>query len=212
MTQQTGSGGCTISSFAMAGLIGALSIIVFRIFAGYLWTQSIFLGGLVVVALGVVFAYIFCRELPALEDVKAPGSDARPAAPKPTVAPAEVKEAAPVEVPEAARAAAPDPGEVAASGAGTRPKALTAAREGGADNLKEIKGVGPKLEKLCNNLGFFHFDQIAAWSPEEVAWVDQNLEGFKGRVTRDDWVAQAKVLAAGGETEFSKKVEDGKVY
>ena len=85
-----------------------------------------------------------------------------------------------------------------------RPEALKAARDGKADNLKLIKGVGPKLEKLCNSLGFFHFDQIAGWSASEVAWVDENLEGFKGRVTRDDWVNQAKILAEGGETEFSR--------
>ena len=83
---------------------------------------------------------------------------------------------------------------------------LTAlARDGKADDLKLIKGVGPKLEALCNRLGFYHFDQVAGWTADEVAWVDQNLEGFKGRVTRDDWVAQAKILAAGGETEFSAK-------
>ena len=95
---------------------------------------------------------------------------------------------------------------------GTRPAGLDGPRNGKADNLKEIKGVGPKMEKLCNSLGFWHFDQIAAWTADEVAWVDANLEGFNGRVTRDDWVAQAKILAAGGETEFSKRVEDGGVY
>ena len=42
--------------------------------------------------------------------------------------------------------------------------------------------------------------------------MDDNLQGFKGRVTRDDWVAQAKTLAAGGATEFSRKVDDGDVY
>jgi NADH-quinone oxidoreductase subunit E len=89
---------------------------------------------------------------------------------------------------------------------------LEAAREGGADDLKRIKGIGPKLEKLCNRLGFYHFDQIAAWTADEVAWVDQNLEGFKGRVTRDNWVEQARLLASGGETEFSKKVDKGDVY
>ena len=61
-------------------------------------------------------------------------------------------------------------------------------------------------------MGFWHFDQIASWSGDEIAWVDANLEGFKGRVTRDNWVEQAKILAAGGETEFSKRVEDGKLY
>ncbi len=95
---------------------------------------------------------------------------------------------------------------------GTRPAGLEAPRGGEADDLKQIKGVGPKLEKLCNRLGFWHFDQVAAWTSDEVAWVDANLEGFKGRVTRDNWVDQAKVLAAGGETEFSKRVEDGDVY
>ncbi|QGX98000.1 NADH:ubiquinone oxidoreductase [Roseovarius faecimaris] len=95
---------------------------------------------------------------------------------------------------------------------GSRPAALSGPRDGGADNLKEIKGIGPKLEKLCNELGFYHFDQIAAWTADEVAWVDANLQGFKGRVTRDEWVAQAKILASGGETEFSKRVEDGDVY
>ncbi|MBL4917361.1 NADH-quinone oxidoreductase subunit E [Szabonella alba] len=79
-----------------------------------------------------------------------------------------------------------------------RPAGLKSARGGKPDDLKLIKGVGPKLEELCNSLGFYHFDQIANWTGAEVAWVDENLEGFKGRVTRDDWVAQARVLAKGG--------------
>ncbi len=95
---------------------------------------------------------------------------------------------------------------------GTRPEALKGPRGGKADDLKMIKGVGPKMEKMCNGLGFYHFDQIAGWSADEVAWVDANLEGFKGRVSRDTWVEQAKLLAAGGETAFSKKVGKGDVY
>ena len=95
---------------------------------------------------------------------------------------------------------------------GTKPATLAAAREGGADDLKRIKGIGPKLEKLCNTMGFFHFDQIAAWTPDEMAWVNANLEGFKGRATRDKWIDQAKLLAAGKETEFSKRVDKGSVY
>ncbi|MEC3860080.1 hypothetical protein VK792_02175 [Mesobacterium sp. TK19101] len=95
---------------------------------------------------------------------------------------------------------------------GIKPSTLEAARDGQPDDLKQIKGIGPKLEQLCNRLGFYHFDQIAAWSADEVAWVDANLEGFKGRVSRDGWVEQAKVLAEGGETEFAKRVKDGDVY
>ncbi|WP_293440072.1 endonuclease [Planktotalea sp.] len=95
---------------------------------------------------------------------------------------------------------------------GTKPATLAAAREGGADDLKRIKGIGPKLEKLCNTMGFFHFDQIAAWTPDEMAWVNANLEGFKGRATRDKWIDQAKFLAAGKESEFSKRADKDSVY
>ena len=95
---------------------------------------------------------------------------------------------------------------------GERPEALDGPRGGVADDLKKIKGVGPKMETLLNSLGFYHYDQVAGWSDQEVAWVDANLEGFKGRVSRDEWVAQARLLASGGETEFSKKVDKGDVY
>lgn len=89
--------------------------------------------------------------------------------------------------------------------ASTAPARLEAARDSQADDLKLIKGVGPKLETLLHRMGYFHFDQIAGWTAPDVAWMDDNLEGFKGRVTRDDWVDQAKILASGGETEFSKR-------
>lgn len=78
---------------------------------------------------------------------------------------------------------------------GTKPSTMTAPRASGADDLKQIKGVGPKLEGLLNRLGFWHFDQIAKWTSAEIAWVDENLEGFKGRVERDNWVSQAADLA-----------------
>ena len=93
--------------------------------------------------------------------------------------------------------ATPETGSVAPDAG--KPRGLDAARHGQADDLKRIKGVGPKLESLLHSLGFFHFDQIANWSADEIAWVDENLEGFKGRVTRDDWVAQAKTFAAEGD-------------
>ena len=69
-------------------------------------------------------------------------------------------------------------------------------RKAGADDLKLIKGVGPKLEKLLNEMGFYHYDQIAKWGPAELAWVDANLEGFIGRASRDNWIDQAKSLAS----------------
>ena len=104
------------------------------------------------------------------------------------------------------------PADTAEEDVGTKPATLDGPRGGTADNLKEIKGVGPKLEGVLHDMGFYHFDQIANWTDEEVAWVDANLVGFKGRVSRDNWIDQAKTLAAGGETEFSKRVDKGDVY
>lgn len=92
-----------------------------------------------------------------------------------------------------------------------KPPVLRKARAGGADDLKQLKGVGPALEKTLNELGFYHFDQIAGWRKKEVEWVDERLK-FKGRIERDDWVKQAKTLAKGGSTEFSKRVKKGDVY
>jgi len=90
------------------------------------------------------------------------------------------------------------------AGMGRAPRQLDAPEGGEADDLKRIEGIDPRIEQMCNMLGFWHYKQVAKWSEEEIAWVDQNLQGFNGRVTRDDWVAQAKILAEGGETEFSK--------
>ena len=84
-----------------------------------------------------------------------------------------------------------------APGASLRPAGLDAPRAGKADDLTLIVGIGPKMQALLNGLGFFHFDQIAAWTEAEIVWVDEHLEGFKGRVTRDRWVDQARQLAVG---------------
>jgi NADH-quinone oxidoreductase subunit E len=115
---------------------------------------------------------------------------------------------------EAARAALADapPAAPVGTGVAVRPAALAGPAEGGPDDLKKIKGVGPRLEELLHTLGIYHFHQIADWGAPEVAWMDSNLEGFSGRVTRDDWVGQAKLLAAGAETEFSRRVDKGEVY
>ncbi len=72
---------------------------------------------------------------------------------------------------------------------------------GKADDLKLIWGVGPALEKLLNKIGIWQFDQIANWSSKELSWVDEKLEGFKGRAKRDEWVKQSKKLAKGWRPE-----------
>lgn len=66
-----------------------------------------------------------------------------------------------------------------------------------ADDLKKINGVGPKLADALNGIGVYTFAQIASWSPEQVAWIDDNLVSFKGRIDRDNWVEQAQALVKG---------------
>ncbi|MBE1290968.1 MAG: NADH-quinone oxidoreductase subunit NuoE [Rhodobacteraceae bacterium] len=92
-----------------------------------------------------------------------------------------------------------------------KPAAKKAPVESGADDLKKLKGVGPALEKKLHDNGVTSFAQIAAWNAEDIADMDDKLS-FKGRIERDGWVDQAKLLAAGEETEFSKKVAKGDVY
>lgn len=84
--------------------------------------------------------------------------------------------------------------------AGEKPVTLDAPRAGKADNLKQIGGIGPKIERLLNDLGIYHFDQIAGWSEREIAWVNAEIS-FKGRIERENWVSQATSLAKGLEPQ-----------
>ena len=94
--------------------------------------------------------------------------------------------------------------------AGTKPLLLDAPRDGAADDLKRIKGIGKVIEGKLNNSGIYHFDQIANWKRREVNWITTFLS-FKGRVDRENWIEQAKQLASGEETEFSQRVAKGEV-
>ena len=196
--------GCWI--LAAASGVVVLAVSLFLIEMGIL--ASIFMGAVVFIVVGLLLSWIFCSELTPLMqsqetgEVPASSSDEIMAAAQPAPSTAPTPDTPPaIATPEAE----------AVSDA-VRPEALTSARDGGADDLKMIKFVGPKLEVMLNDLGFYHFDQIAQWSAAEVAWVNENLAGFKGRVSRDNWVEQARKLASGQETEFSKRVSDGDVY
>jgi NADH-quinone oxidoreductase subunit E len=191
---------------AIAGGVTVVAFLMLMVMGGYAFSPAAFLAiliGLVVaIVLYVGFHPASARPAgvqhaapapkPAVKAAPAPATAAAPPAaaapaPTPAAAPAPTPAATPAPAPVAAPA--PAPAEAAA-----RPTGLSAP-DGAADDLKEIKGVGPKLEKMLNGMGYWHFRQIAAWTSAEIAWVDENLEGFKGRVTRDDWVPQAKMLA-----------------
>lgn len=78
--------------------------------------------------------------------------------------------------------------------AGGKPSVLLDSAPAAPDDLKRISGVGPKLEALLNSLGVYQFEQIARFSADDIAWVDQHLGSFKGRIVRDEWVRQAEEL------------------
>lgn len=67
------------------------------------------------------------------------------------------------------------------------------------DDLRQIKGIGPKIAGILQELGIQRFEQIAAWSPENIDWVNERLR-FKGRIEREEWIAQAKALIAARDT------------
>jgi predicted flap endonuclease-1-like 5' DNA nuclease len=133
---------------------------------------------------------------PAPKPVVAPAPVA--AAPRPVVTPTPVAAPRPAPVPVAAPVAAPVAGKM------ERPRGISGPRNGKADNLQRISGIGPKNEGILHGLGFFHFDQIAAWTAEHVTWVDDHLR-FNGRIDREEWIKQAGLLAEGKDAEFAKK-------
>jgi len=189
---------------ALAGTVGFVAFVALMILGNYAVSPAVFLAALVAIVAGLVLMIGFHRktDAPVRKLDRAP-SVASSAPPRPVAAAVVTTE--PV-------SATAEPSVSADAALATRPSALAAPRDGAADDLKQIKGIGPKLEELCHSLGFYHFDQIAGWSDAEVDWVDENLEGFKGRVSRDAWVEQARLLAAGGETEFSKKVRGSELH
>ena len=100
---------------------------------------------------------------------------------------------------EAPKKAASKKAEAAAP-AGTKPGNLLDAPKGEADDLSKISGVGPKLVEKLNANGVFHFSQIAEWTADEIAYMDEQLS-FKGRIERDNWVEQAKEFAAAASSD-----------
>ena len=163
--------------------------------------EALIVGALVLLALLVAW-WIFRRRPPRVRaetpDVLTPGA-----------APAErnalLVEAPPAAVPVAP--AMPSPfvpmGEMARS-AMEDEQAATALTAGG-DDLTRIKGLGPKLQTLLNQLGVTRFEQIAGWGEAEIAAIDPQLGAFQGRIVRDAWVEQARYLAAGDVAGFEAR-------
>ena len=104
------------------------------------------------------------------------------------------------------------PEQAAAVPASSRADSSSAARVRSAvpEDLKRIRGVGVLIEKKLNSMGVTNYDQVANWSAGDIERVSQVLD-FKGRIERENWVEQARILAAGGQTEFSRRADRGDI-
>ena len=127
-----------------------------------------------------------------------PAAPAKPAASKPAAAGSATKSAA-APKPAAPKTAAPKPAAPAAA----KPVAAKPAAAK-PDNLRRLIGIGPVNEKLLKGQGVTTFAQIAAWTAADIERIEHALQ-FGGRVERERWVEQAKLLAAGNEAEFAKQ-------
>jgi len=78
------------------------------------------------------------------------------------------------------------------------------------DDLKRIRGVGLLIERKLNAMGISTYEQVANWTADDVGTVNAKLE-FKGRIERENWIEQARILASGGHTDFSRRFERGEV-
>ena len=99
-------------------------------------------------------------------------------------------------------------GEVIAAAAKHAAQATPAAAEtpaGDGDDLTRIKGLGPKIAALLRGLGITRFDQIASWSDADIARIDPQLGTFQGRISRDNWIEQARYLSAGDVAGFEAR-------
>jgi predicted flap endonuclease-1-like 5' DNA nuclease len=170
------------SRYAWAALCGVLAFALAKLVLHHgVWLAVLI--GLVVAVIALLASVVFAPG----ETVDFPGAEPPAAPPPPAAAPAAPAPAA------AAIAAQP-----AVAPRADGPLRLAAPRDGKADDLKQIEGIGPALESLLNGLGIWHFDQIAAWTEADVAWVDGQMARFKGRIARDRWIAQAKIIVTEG--------------
>ncbi len=141
-----------------------------------------------------ILCHLSEEELEAMEPVIVVGDDSKPGSGADVTA-VQLETSAGGEV-TAKLASAPDDASPAerADAVGKRPAGLSAPRGAGADDLTRVKGIGPVNQAKLNELGIYHFDQIAAWSQPEIDWVGEFL-AFPGRIERENWVAQAALLA-----------------
>jgi predicted flap endonuclease-1-like 5' DNA nuclease len=135
------------------------------------------------------------RQRSEIERLEARTAELQPSAAQASAAPAPAASTAAAGTIAATPIAAPDAVEQVSTEAQASPPPSLTRPEGEPDDLKRISGIGPGIEKTLHELGIFHYRQIAAFTPENVAWINQRLR-FRGRIERENWIGQARRLAA----------------
>lgn len=179
MLDELDSWRCSSKCWLGGAAVGAVLFLLLWAGTGIGFVGSLLAGIVVAAVVGFFASANLCRDS-ADTDFTAPPAEPEPEA-RIAAEPAIQAEPQPV---EATPAPAPEPAPVQPVRESATP-----------DDLKQIKGVGPKLEEKLNALGITRYDQIAAWTEQDVQRVDDQLN-FRGRITRDDWIGQAKALAS----------------
>lgn len=210
---------CNRNCWVLGAIVGVV-VLLFTSGIGDLgWGAGLFLGILAGGLLGAMMAWLVCNERPVLFEAEGgltSGAWEREAADR---QPETLLTSAPLG-PEAVSSLTQMPLAAGAMRAEMQAAAPDAAPEPAPepvasiapDDLKRIKGIGPKLSEWLHENGVTQFAQIAAWDSAAVADFAERMGRMGGRIQADDWVGQAKTLAAGGETAFSHRVDEGGVY
>jgi predicted flap endonuclease-1-like 5' DNA nuclease len=103
-----------------------------------------------------------------------------------------------------------DAATAAAAAAAAASGSARVVRSSDVDDLKRIRGVGVLIERKLNSVGVTRYAQIGQWTNADIDKISQMLD-FKGRIERENWVEQARILSSGGQTEFSRRVDRGEV-
>lgn len=195
----------------ISGAIAGVVVLLFTAGLGDLhWLAGLFLGAITCGLSGALMVWLVCHDRPDLF-VDAPagtGTDWQRASldrqPEQlrvggSLGPEEVRSAAQMPIV-----------------AGRLPRSASrqhdTAAAGQGDDLRRIKGIGPKISDWLNENGVTRYAQIADWDQAAIADFGARLGRMGSRIEADDWVGQARQLAAGGETAFSHRVDDGEVY
>ncbi|MEL7729569.1 hypothetical protein AAG612_08530 [Citromicrobium bathyomarinum] len=149
---------------------------------------------------------------PAATAAKTPPAPQPEPTPQPEPAPEPEPVSKPAQEPAAPSATVPPTPATGIGGAGAAVGSAVAkeseaaqTRPDGADDLTRLKGVGPKLAAQLNTLDVTSFAQIANWSEADIDRIDDQLGRFKGRIRRDNWIEQARLLESGDTGAYEAK-------